>query len=293
MRKRDHTGVIIPLYDPYPLFLAIQAANHPGQPLACEWDQAGEPIPRAAPPTLKEITGAVMFFGDRNGAAYKNLNLIGLAFSEGSKPAKMLIVDMMSVDSLVLGKLRTGAEEVVGEGGTVLLVGPNDRNAKLANIILPARIVRLPDEASSLLPNTADPRTASLSLKDLYFAEDPTNNTISSYSVGGDFAQGGSTLLYRNNTDWRRWLKGGEYSKTISIYRSELENKQSPVLVEYPVGAGNYIASTIELENISEYHVKMYRELLGNMGLPLNEGELLGFDGFAGYSRRNGNRLRQ
>ena len=272
----------LPLYNPYPLFLAMQAANHPDQPQACEWDDFDLPATEEKAVLIEKKFDKVLFFGNREGLHYNNLKSIGVPFVKGLKKADFVIIDMATIDSKEVNAIKKEAEGVVRNAGTVLLVGMTDQKTSLANSILPVSINCIPDEASSLLTNVEDNRTASISLKDIYFAENPINKVISNYSLGGSFAENGNSLLYRNNTDWRRWLKGGEYSKTISIYRSELENKKAPVFVEYESGNGRYFASTIELEKISDYHVKLYQQLFANLGLDLSQSEKLSFEAFDG-----------
>ena len=102
--------------------------------------------------------------------------------------------------------------------------------------------------------------------------------------MSGDSVKKGKSLLYRNNTDWRRWLNSPEYSKTISVYRSELENKRSSVLVEFQKGQGRYLVSTLELENLSDDHIDLYRKLLTNLGLKLKEKTELMIPAFNGQA---------
>jgi len=81
-----------------------------------------------------------------------------------------------------------------------------------------------------------------------------------------------------------RWLNGAEHSKTISVYRSELENRQAPVLVEYPQRQGRYLVSTLEMENLSDAHVDLYRKILANMGVKLDEKLAQTIPAFSGES---------
>ncbi|MEI7903719.1 MAG: hypothetical protein WCK89_26065, partial [bacterium] len=152
----------------------------------------------------------------------------------------------------------------------------------LANRILPAAVVCVEDVASSLLPNLEDARTACFSYKELYFAESFMNPTISRSSLSGALVEQGTVLLRRNNTDWLRWLSGAEHSKTISIYRSELENRRSPVLVAYKQGNGSYLVSTLELEKLGDEHVELYRKLFANLGLALADRTVLTIPAFKG-----------
>ncbi len=274
----------LPLYYPYPLYSAIQAANHPDGPQACEWDHFDVPAFEIRSPETETLFHKVLFVGDEKGHLYKNLEIIGVPFTDQTDMASFLIIEVAAIEPDQIEDLKTLAESIISKDGTVFLTGLSEVRINTLNDILPASINCVPDEASSLLPSESDPRTASISLGDLYFAENSVNKLISSYSLGGDFVEKGNTLIYRNNTDWRRWFSGGESSKTISIYRSELENQKTPVLVEYSEGKGSYLVSTIELESMSDAHIELFRLLLNNLGIKLNDSRKISFASFEGSS---------
>lgn len=275
----------LPLVDPNPLYLAMQAAMHPDGPQPCEWDHFDIPEPRPDAPAISQPVEQVSFVGNVKGTHYDNLKAIGIPFSDVQKPAKFMIADLTAVSSKAdTDDLKEKTKEVIENKGTVLLIGLSPATQPVANQILPQPVVCAEDEASSLLKNLQDARTASLSYKELYFAENFSNPLISRYSLSGPFVEKGNSLLYRNNTDWRRWLSGAEHSKTISIVRSELENTQAPVLVEYIQGQGRVLVSTLELENLSDAHADLYRKLLMNLGLKLQEKQNLTIPAFNGQA---------
>ncbi len=272
----------LPLYNPYPLFTAMQSAMAPDGTQPCKWDRTDEQIPLVKAPEVRNSIDHVSFIGDKLGRIYSNLKSIGIPFPESDKPVRFLIVDVNSVNVKSILETKKAANNVVKGGGKVLLVGLNIDNEMVANQILPAKLKCIADKASSLVPNVNDPRAASIAFKELYFAENSVNKVICNYTLDGDFTEKGNTLFYRNNTEWLRWLSGGEYSKTISIYRSELENKQTPVFSEFIQGSGSYMASTIELDNISSAHIDMYRKLFRNIGIVLNKSQELTVAAFSG-----------
>ncbi len=272
----------LPLYNPYPLFTAMQSAMNPDGPKPCKWDRTDKQISLPKAPEISHPIDQVSFIGDKNGRIYSNLKSIGIPFSESDKPVWFLIIDPNSVDVRSVNETQKTANNVVANGGIVLLVGISEANEAVANQILPVKLNCIADKASSLIPNVNDPRAASISYKELYFAENSVNKIICNYSLAGDFTEMGNSLFFRNNTEWLRWLSGGEYSKTISVYRSELDNKQTPVFVEFKKGGGRYMASTIELDNISSAHIDMYSKLFKNIGLKLNKSEELTVSAFNG-----------
>jgi beta-galactosidase len=272
----------LPLLNPYPLYTAMQSAMSPNGSLACKWDQRDKQMNEIKAPEINNPIDQVGFVGDKQARIYSNLKSIGVPVVESDKLNKFLIIDVTTIDEKSIEDVKKEADKVINNGGTVLLVGLNPEKAKIVNQILPTAVQCVPDKASSLIPNLNDQRAASISYKELYFAEDAVNKTICNYTLKGDFIDKGITLLFRNNTEWLRWITGGEYSKTISVYRSELENKQTPVLAEYKEGKGNYLVSTIELEGISASHVNMYIKLFKNIGLKLNAKQDLTVSAFSG-----------
>ena len=274
----------LPLIDPHPLYPAMQAAMHPDGPLPCEWDRFDAPQPLPPAPTIASPVEQASFAGKQNSALYVNLKAMGVRFSESSEPGRYMIVDLASVDASETATLKAKAQAVIAQQGTVLLLGMSPAKQTLANQLLPYPVACAEDAASSLRPNLEDERTACLSYKELYFTESFSNPAISLSTLGGDFVQKGRALLYRNSTDWQRWLNGPETSKTISIVRSELENSQAPVWVECLHGAGRYLVSSLVCENLSDAHVDLYRKMLTHLGLKLEKKSDLTVPAFMGQA---------
>lgn len=260
----------LPLIDPHPLYTAMQAAMHPDGLQPCDWDHFDAPKPLPAAPVIANSVEQASFAGKQNSALYDNLKAMGIRFSEFADVSKFMIVDLASIEASEAAALKIKAQAVIAQQGTVLLINLSPANQSLANQLLPYPVVCTEDTASSLLPNVEDERTACLSYKELYFAENFSNPTISRSTLSGAFVEKGRALLFRNNTDWLRWLHGAEASKTISIVRSELENSQAPVWVECRQGEGRYLVSTLICENLSDAHVEIYRKMLTNLGLKLD-----------------------
>ncbi|MCK5565119.1 MAG: hypothetical protein KAJ07_07710 [Planctomycetes bacterium] len=267
------------LFEPYPLYTALKASMHPDGPRSCKWDRFDAPESLQPAPKIADPMTQTSFVGNTQNAIYDNLKSMGVPFGQSSQ---FMIIDITSIEAYDIDTLKKNTDHIVQKGGTVLLFGVSPDTQKIANIILPQKITCVEDTASSLVPNLEDQRTACLSYKELYFAENFMNKVISRYSLTGDLIEKGKILLCQNNTDWRRWLNAPEYSKTISIYRSELENKKTPVLVEYQKGQGRYLVSTLELNNLSDDHVNLYRKLLTNFGLKLKERSKLTIPAFDG-----------
>jgi beta-galactosidase len=274
----------LPLIDPHPLYPAMQAAMHPDGPQPCEWDHVDEPRPLPPIPVVPKPIERARFAGRTDGALYDNLKAMGVRFAEASEPSRFMIVDLTSVDASAAAALKAQAQAVVARQGTVLLVGMSPSAQDVANQLLPHAVTCAEDVASSLLPNRDDARTASLSYKDLYFAENFSNTAASRSTLGGRFVERGSALLCRNSTDWLRWLSGPEASKTISIVRSELENSRAPVLVECQEGGGRYVLSALEWENLSDAHVNLHRKLLTMLGLRLDAKSEMTVPAFSGQA---------
>ena len=274
----------LPMLDPHPLYPAMQAAMHPDGPQPCEWDHFDIPKPLPTAPVIANPIEQALFAGKKNSALYDNLKAMGIRFSESADVSKFMIIDLASIEASEAAALKTKTQAVIAQQGSVLLINLSPANQSLANQLLPYPVVCTEDIASSLLPNTEDARTACLSYKELYFAENFSNPTISRTTLSGAFVEKGRALLCRNNTDWQRWLNGSEASKTISIVRSEFENSQAPVWVECPQGQGRYLVSTLICENLSDAHVDLYRKMLTNLGLKLDKKSDLTVPAFNGQA---------
>lgn len=274
----------LPLLAPHPLYLAMQAAMHPDGPQPCEWDHFDAPRPLPPAPAIASPVEQASFAGKRSGAFYDNLKAMGVRFSESAEPGRFLLVDLSSVETSEASAVKAQAEAVIRNQGTVMLLGLSPATQALANEFLPYPVICTEDAASSLLPDAEDARTACLSFKELYFAENVSNPTVSRSTLDGGFVQKGRALLRRNSTDWLRWLSGSEASKTISIVRSELENSRAPVWAECLHGQGRYHVSTLVCENLSDAHVDLYRKMLTNLGLRLDKKSELTVPAFTGQA---------
>ncbi|MEN6307199.1 MAG: hypothetical protein ABFD91_05530, partial [Anaerohalosphaeraceae bacterium] len=204
------------------------------------------------------------------GAVFDNFKQMGVPFASASEQTRFVIVDLASLEAEHLDAAKQMSQQCIDNGGTVLLVNGSPQTQDKAAVILGAKIEYVNNEKASLVPGKANAVTAGITYKDLCFAENYVSKVITRYSLSGEFVSNGVVALATNNTDWRRWLDGPEYSKTISIYRSELENKQSPAVVHCPSGKGRYAVSTLVTDNLSDAHVSLYRKLLANLGIGLN-----------------------
>ncbi len=259
----------LPLFEPLPEYLAIKAALDPRGPQACAWDSIDKQSTVAPPPVIGDPIKRIGFLGGKAGAAYRILQAAGAPMDDNPAGEPLVIIDLESLAEPDAPRATAVARSVVQAGGTVIVNGVNDRNQQRAGAILPYDITASARESASLLPDLKDPRVASIPLEFLYFAEDPVNQLAARYALGGEFVRRGTTLLAANKTDWLRWLRSPEYVKTVSVYRSELENGNDPVMVEVAEGSGRYIASTLNLNPAGPLQVRLFRKLLANFGVAL------------------------
>jgi len=271
----------LPLFEPWPLYSAMLAAFDPRGPQPCPWDQRTESKP-SVPTAVENPVHEVAFVGDAESTLFDTLRQMGIPFAATVDSARFVIVDLASLKTDHVDNAKQIFQRCVDNGGTVLLVNGSPQTQGKAAALIGAGIDYVPDEKASLVPGKANAVTAGITYKDLYFAENYVSKVISRYSLAGEFVERGEAALATNNTDWRRWLNGPEYSKTISIYRSELENKQSPVVVICSSGTGRYVVSTLITENLSDAHVALYRKLLANLGVGLNPTTDLTIPAFTG-----------
>jgi hypothetical protein len=259
----------LPVFDPWPLYLAAQAALDPRGPQPCRWDAVDPSARLPTPPEVERPITAVGFLGRRGSPAHRTLEAVGLPLVDAPRAVRFVIIDAAGVDDGDIAGAAEEARRVVGAGGTALVVGITPESQARAGALLGYAVTAFPREAAALLPDPEDGRTASLPLKDLYFAEDAVSPLIARHALAGDFARRGRVLLMANNTDWRRWIGRPEFEAPIGVYRSELEGRRDPVLVEVAGPGGRYLGSTLVLDRVGPAHLALYRRLFANLGVAL------------------------
>lgn len=258
----------LPLYQTWPLFDAIRDAAAENPAGAARWAKKitvtlpATPLP--AVKSLKLLAGT----GSSLAADFKRTG-VPLDKLDKEKIPAILFIDGINppvADSKVL------IDKVLSKGGSVIVWGADQKTLTALNLLLPAPLELSLRKSSSLLPVVKDNLTSGISVADLYFSELRPAEIIH-YGLAGQLVEQSSVLLKATPTDWLRWNKQAEYSKTGSTIRSEREEQPSGVaLIKKKVGNGTLIVTSLPSEVKLAKGDKLVRQLLTNAGVPLEGG---------------------
>lgn len=260
----------LPLYEPWPLFDAMRAANAPDGPAWSPWEDVTK-VEGAAAATVDEYE-KVVFVGRSDSDLRKVLDAQGVRFSENSvkKSAKKPVRTIVIVDA-------SEAQDFTPEAGAdVWLFGLTPEFGQLDCVEM------VPFRRSSYIPENRS-WTRGMTANDFYFCESQ-NFDASAWSLSGKAVEEGVVLLRACRADWRKWNRRAEDMKTAALLRSEREApKADAVFVKY----GNLYISTLKDFASSEEGFAALSRMLDNAGIPraersasqgrdYNEGELPG-----------------
>lgn len=247
----------LPLYDPWPLFYAMKAANAPQAPAWSPWKDSPKDAATkdAATPTLvpKAEYNSVLYFGSDK---LKNtLQSVGVAFCDKPSGKTLVIVD---------GSCDEPLEQIAALDADLLIWGlePGSNAAELSDL----EVELVPLKRSSFIPEKKS-WMLGLGNSDFYFCE-VQKADAARYSLGGELGQNSEVLLRSCRTDWRSWNGRAEALKTAAVLRSEYEcPEQTAVLVKY----GNTYISTLSDFTNSELGYNTLKKMLLGIGVDLQE----------------------
>lgn len=253
----------LPLYDPWPLFDAMRAANAPDGPEWCKW--AETPVQQQIEPMCAEPYEQVLFIGADDSPLKKIMDAQGVVFTpKAGKPRKsgnpqkaIAIVDGSSIPS------EKDLKVLTDKGMHTWIWGLVPQTVDAFNAILPYPVETDCLSRSSFLP-VQKSWMRGLKNSDFYFCE-LQKSDAARYTLKGQFVEEGDVLLEACRTDWRTWNKRAEKLKTAAVLRSENEcTAAAPVFVRN----GNvYISTLTDFANTG----KGYRTLaaiLDHAGIP-------------------------
>lgn len=243
----------LPLYEPWPLYEALRAAN--AQPVSAwsRWADVDTLQYRHHPIQGSQPYAAVLYIGSSDSQLKRQLDAQGVVFSV--KPAKkggtLYIVDASDVATCKDFTLPTSAD--------VWLWGLTPESASCFRLnLLFDRLAR-----SSFLPENRS-WMAGMQNADFYFCEDQQTDA-SQYTLRGPFVDEAEVLLNACKTDWRRWNLQPEEIKTAGLLRSENETTEAlPVFVKH----GNIYVSTLTDFTGSQRGFNTLSAILQNAGIP-------------------------
>jgi beta-galactosidase len=262
----------LPLYETWPMFDAIRAANAPNHPAWSKWKELADPPAETPIPSLPSVEDTkryaeVLFVGKSDSELKQVLEKQGIEFLEKSHtPQKAIyIVDGSFLSEESARHLKRQADQ----GADIWIGGITPETLTLFNTWLPDSLLLEARESSSFLPSGKS-WTRNMRNSDFYFCE-TQKESVSQYSLAGNLAANSEVLLTACNTDWRRWNQRPEEIKTASVLRSEREAKgAAPVFIRYRDTHNHYYVSTLVRFTESDEGQQTLAALLKNAGIPIN-----------------------
>lgn len=257
----------LPLYQEWPMYAAMRAANAPGGAVWCEYaniDKKQYEAPQDLTPT--KTYKEVVFIGSENSPLKAIMDAQGVQFTSRIKqPVSLLyIVDGSETpDAVTLEKISKHATM----GADVWIWGLCPATLNVYNKLLPHSVALDNLRRSSFLP-VQKSWIRGLNNSDFYFCElQKTDAAI--FTLKGELVEEGTVLLNACKTDWRKWNKRPEEIKTAGTIRSEYEcTATTPVFVKCQQGASTYYISTLTEFANSEKGYQTLAEILKNAGIP-------------------------
>lgn len=159
---------------------------------------------------------------------------------------------------------------VTAKSGDVFIIGANEKTATAIAPYLPYAVKVVDRKATSFIKEADDAVLNGFGNAELYLSEMATQ-PVSSYCLDGEFVNKSKVLISACNADWKAWNGRAEYSKTISLVKSERENKPTGnVMVVYPVNQGNIYFTTLDPQAIYKTSERVLYGLLANIGVTFN-----------------------
>ena len=274
----------LPLYRPLPMFHAEKAAMTPGGPQPCPYPAAAAASGPVRPQPMATID-RVAFHGDRHGALARRLTALGVPLSNEpieATPAGLTIMDLPGPQEADRHAWKQTLDAAAAHGGIILVMlaaGPQGTvpvssqesvdNSPLAGLLdAPLHLTQRP--ATGLTADASHPWVASLTLADLYFAEDGADRYILRQGMDGPLVQRGRVLLQASNTDWSLFNESGENAKCASLMLYEHLTKPSgAALVASPHGKGTLLLSTVDWHIATRQADQLWRKLFAALGVKL------------------------
>ena len=238
----------LPLWDPWPLYEALRAANAPAGSAWCHW--ADKPVGEDSSTAVSIPYESIVYVGAADSRLRLILEAQGVILSE--KPCGRTLYIVNAAEGAIPPE----------NGGDCWYWGITPETADTYGLGLTLTPLR----RSSFLPA---PRswTKGLSNADFYFCE-VQKQDAARYAISGPFVEEGEVLVEACRTDWRRWNKRAEEMKTAALLRSEYEcTAPLPVFVKN----GNRFVSTVDDFLSSEKGWNTLHKLLRNAGIPCSE----------------------
>ncbi|WP_163325386.1 glycoside hydrolase family 2 protein [Draconibacterium mangrovi] len=259
----------LPLYDPWPMFHAIQAINsNPQKNFKIEEkNRLGEMQP--LPEKIKQVG---IIAGENSGLKEYLVNM-GVPFVD-LNASQEVNCGLIVIDGRT-ATLGTDDQQIIKSaiesGAKILVWGVKPENLSGLNKVLPYPVKLTNRESTSFILKSADPVLAGLGNKDFYFTE-LIRRPVMTDGLSGDLVKNGTILVEACNTDWGRWNARAEYLKTAAVYRSEHEAKpEGTAIVKVATGNAEFYISNINLLSLRSEGEDLFKKLLTNLGVELKD----------------------
>lgn len=256
----------LPLYDPWPMYDAMRAANAPGKPAWSPY--MDKPVSQKNIPDFSPVKTYkdVIYLGENNSVLKQILDAQGVRFTnKNTSPQQSIYI--IDGGNMLSDAGRKSLLENIAKGADILIWGITPNTLAGYNSILPLSLRLEERKISSFIPEQKS-WMKGLNNSDFYFCEIQKTDA-SEYGMAGDFVTEGDILLNACNTDWRKWNKRPEEIKTAATVRSEYERKgAAPTFIKYGNGCSTYYVSTLTEFANSEKGFNTLSVILKNAGIP-------------------------
>lgn len=262
----------LPLYEPWPMYDALRAANAPGGPAWSPYAEIDKKQYEAPAPVLAEPYQAVVFFGEEESKLKNIMDTQGVVFSTKVKDPSAALCIVDGSRALTADEQKT-LEDYAAKGADVWIWGLTPQMVDAYNRLLPMPVALDELKRSSFLP-VQKSWIRGLNNSDFYFCE-LQRADVCRYTLKGALVDEGDVLLNACRTDWRAWNNRPEEIKTAGVLRSENECTAAlPVFVKYQAGLSAYYVSTLEEFANSEKGFNTLAAILKHAGVPCKDIEV-------------------
>ncbi|MGB4415510.1 MAG: sugar-binding domain-containing protein [Paludibacter sp.] len=255
----------LPLYETWPMFDAIKAANNPIiQPYNIV-SKPAEPLKYDVKPV--DVTVVV---GNGRSELKKDMENIGLTVNDIGK-AKLTANSLVIVDGTNPPedeKIQQMVRNAITTGSKVLVWGVDPSSLIVLNKILPYQLELGERKANSFIKMKDVAILQGLNNAEFYFSELLLREkTAMNYGLTGDFAQKATTILAASGTNWQKWNYQAETTKTANVFRSELETHgPETAIAELNERNAHIVILALDFSHLREESELIIRVMLSNLG---------------------------
>ena len=264
----------LPAFRPLPLYEAMKAAINPLGPQESPWSRF--PIlSRSTRPNAPAPVEKVAYLGAPDSELSRSLSAMGvplIPLGDGAD-IRILVIDGETVNDSQAQAATVRVTDLLDRNGLVWVMVP-EKGAALNNLksILGQDVSLTNREATSLVHGRANSSVDSLTLADLYFANETGDRRIQKAGLAGSFVDAGRVLLTACNSDWTLFEHCPETAKCGSMLIYEhLQKPAGAALVEANRSKGKVWLSTLNPAPTSPAFLFFWSQLWSQVGVHLDQ----------------------